>query len=183
MAKCTGPLFSMDASGGFGGSLVFGKWKGRNTVRQLVTPANPNSADQESARNAVRVVGAAQRFANLATVKGDGRSMTDKEALQAVAPSGQAWNGYLSKSMIGAGALNYAAAKTAWDALNSTAKGNWTTAAGALTPAIGSVYQTTAGGAAGTAMTAGEAYFHYQYGLYVAGVASAAPTATPPTYA
>ena len=33
MAKTTGPLFSMDASGKFGGALVFGKWKGRNVVR------------------------------------------------------------------------------------------------------------------------------------------------------
>ena len=37
---------SMDAAGAFGGTLVFGKWKGRNTVRQLVTPSNPQKAGQ-----------------------------------------------------------------------------------------------------------------------------------------
>lgn len=51
MAKVSGPLMSMDASGKFGGTIVFSKWKGRNVVRQLVVPANPNSAGQEAARN------------------------------------------------------------------------------------------------------------------------------------
>ena len=51
MAKVSGPLMSMDASGKFGGALVFSKWKGRNVVRQLVIPGNPNSAGQEAARN------------------------------------------------------------------------------------------------------------------------------------
>ena len=51
MAKVTGPLMSMDAAGAFGGTLVFGKWKGRNTVRQLVTPSDPQKAGQTAARN------------------------------------------------------------------------------------------------------------------------------------
>jgi hypothetical protein len=41
---------SVDASGKFGGAMVFGKWKGRNYVRQLVTPANPKSAMQTGTR-------------------------------------------------------------------------------------------------------------------------------------
>ncbi len=51
MALITGPLHSDDASGRFAGSLVFAKWKGRNYVRQLVTPANPRSAAQTGVRS------------------------------------------------------------------------------------------------------------------------------------
>lgn len=183
MAKVTGPLMSLDASGGFGGALVFGKWKGRNTVRQLVTPSNPQSADQQEARNSVRAVGVAQHWANVTTEKGDSRLSTDKALLIAGAPAGQAWNGFLSKSMIGAGGLNYAAAAAAWTALASGVKTAWDTAADALTPAFPETYQAEAFGVAGTPLTSGQGFFHYQYGLYVAGVASAAPDATPPTYA
>lgn len=56
MARVTGPLMSVDASGQFGGSLVFGKWKGRNTVRSLVIPKNPNSAKQLGVRAMMRFV-------------------------------------------------------------------------------------------------------------------------------
>lgn len=50
MARVTGPLMSMGASGKFGGAMVFGVWKGRPTVRKLVTPANPKSAKQLGVR-------------------------------------------------------------------------------------------------------------------------------------
>lgn len=54
MALITGPLHSDDASGRFAGSLVFSKWKGRNYCRQLVTPANPQSAKQVGVRKMMR---------------------------------------------------------------------------------------------------------------------------------
>lgn len=182
MAKVTGALFSMDASGGFAGALVFGKWKGRQTVRQLVTPANPRSQGQEDSRNEIRVSGAGQHFANITTMKGAGRPKTDKELLIADAPPGQAWNGNLVNSIIGKGSVNYNAAKNAYSALTAGDKTAWNSAAASVVPAIPAVNQTTAGGAATTPMTNGEVWFHYQYGLYIAGVA-AIPTATPPTYA
>lgn len=182
MAKVTGALFSMDASGKFGGALVFGKWKGRQTVRQLVTPANPNSAGQEEARNAVRVLGAGQRWANLTTLVNAALTLTDKAELAAVAPAGQAWNGYLVKSAIGAGQVAYDAATAAYAALAAGERTAWDTAAGNLTPAILPVAQTVAGGGAGTPLAAGAVFFHYMYGLYIAGLV-AVPGATPPTYA
>jgi hypothetical protein len=183
MAKTTGPLMSMDASGKFGGALVFSKWKGRPVVRQLVRPANPMSADQETARNAVRVLGAGQHFANLTTLKRDGETLTDKAELASLAPSGQAWNGFLVKSAIGAGQISYDAASAAWTALTGGNHTSWEDAAAALAPAIPAVAQKAAGGAAATAMTAGEVFFHYCYGLYVAGAMASVPGATPPTYA
>jgi len=52
LAKVTGPLFSLDASGKFADSLVFAKWKGINTVRQYAKPTNVNSAKQQAVKKA-----------------------------------------------------------------------------------------------------------------------------------
>jgi hypothetical protein len=53
MAKVTGPLMSMGARGAIGGAIVFGAWKGINTVRELVIPANPQTEDQGDNRQIV----------------------------------------------------------------------------------------------------------------------------------
>jgi hypothetical protein len=42
---------SLDASGAVAKTIVFSKWKGRNYVRQLVTPANPKSKGQVGSRS------------------------------------------------------------------------------------------------------------------------------------
>lgn len=182
MAKVTGPLMSMDASGKFGDALVFGKWKGRNVVRQYTRPANPQTALQTDTRNALRVLAAGQAFAAATALKRSGETVTDLDELKASAPAGQAWNGYLVKSGIGAGLVNFDAADTAYAALSAPQKDAWDTAAAALVPAIPAVAQKAAGGASGTPMVAGQVFFHYVYALSIAGVTTA-PTGTPPTYA
>jgi hypothetical protein len=174
---------SMDASGKFGGTLVFGKWKGRATVRQLVRPANPKSANQETARNAIRVLGAGQHFASMTALIVAAVGMTDVEALTALAPAGQAWNGFLVKSAIGTGSLHYTAAAAAYAALTAPQKTAWNDAAIALVPAIPAVAQFDALGVAIAPMSAGEVFFHYSYGLYIAGVTDVPPGAVPPVYA
>lgn len=50
MALVTGPLLSIDARGKFGGAIVFSNWKGRPTVRKLVTPSNPQTGAQTGQR-------------------------------------------------------------------------------------------------------------------------------------
>lgn len=50
MAGVSGPLMSFDASGKLANTIVFSKWKGRNYVRQLVTPHNPKSGSQTGMR-------------------------------------------------------------------------------------------------------------------------------------
>lgn len=50
MARTTGPLMSMDASGTVGKAIVFAKWKGRNYVRRWVIPSNPKSDLQVATR-------------------------------------------------------------------------------------------------------------------------------------
>jgi hypothetical protein len=51
MAKVTGPLFSITASGQIAKSLVYMKWKGIADVRKYVIPANPNTILQHTQRD------------------------------------------------------------------------------------------------------------------------------------
>jgi hypothetical protein len=62
MALTTGPLMSLDASGSVAKTIVFSKWKGRNYVRQLVTPANPKSDKQVSVRAMFKFLSEAWAF-------------------------------------------------------------------------------------------------------------------------
>ncbi len=57
MAKVTGPLMSMTASGKIADTLVFFSWKGIATVRQWIIPANPQSADQGDIRLVIGGIG------------------------------------------------------------------------------------------------------------------------------
>jgi hypothetical protein len=50
MAKVSGGCFSLKASGQLGKAIVFGSWKGINTVRTHVIPSNPNSQAQQDQR-------------------------------------------------------------------------------------------------------------------------------------
>jgi len=50
MAKLTGPLFSLSASGKLAKTLVYADWKGIDYARQYVIPSNPNSAGQQTQR-------------------------------------------------------------------------------------------------------------------------------------
>ena len=50
MAKVTGPLMSMSASGKLADAIVFFTWKGRNVVRQYLIPSNPQSTAQGDQR-------------------------------------------------------------------------------------------------------------------------------------
>ena len=59
MAKVTGPLMSMSASGKLADAIVFFTWKGRNVVRQFLKPANPQTADQGDTRIAMGGTGRA----------------------------------------------------------------------------------------------------------------------------
>jgi len=54
MAKLKMPLMGMKASGQLGKTLVYGNWKGINTVRTHVIPANPNTTAQQGARTKMK---------------------------------------------------------------------------------------------------------------------------------
>lgn len=52
MAKPTGPLLSLGASGTIAKTLTYSKWKGRPYIRTRVIPANPQTTEQTKTRNA-----------------------------------------------------------------------------------------------------------------------------------
>ncbi len=181
MAKVSGPLFSMEASGKFAGNLVFGKWKGRPVVRQLVTPSNPRSAGQEDARNRMRVSGSVQKFVNANTQINANLTLTDKAEISAIAPSGYAWNGFLVDNIIGAGALNITTSDAIWAALSGAEQAAWDTAATGLNSLLAGVAQTVAGGGSGTAKSNGNVFLNYVYALFAMGL-TPIPGAVPPVY-
>ncbi len=54
MAKLKGPMFSLDAAGSFGNSIVYSRWKGINYARQLVIPTFSRTDDQAAIRDIVK---------------------------------------------------------------------------------------------------------------------------------
>lgn len=59
MAKVTGPLYSMTASGKIADAMVHFGWKGIAVVRQWLKPANPKTADQGDIRQILGGLGRA----------------------------------------------------------------------------------------------------------------------------
>lgn len=53
MAKVTGPLLSLDASGTIANTMTFSRWKGINYVRQRVIPTYSNTDEQKAVRDIV----------------------------------------------------------------------------------------------------------------------------------
>ena len=180
MARVTGPLMSMEASGTIGKTLTFANWVGRQYVRRWTRPANPQTADQMEQRNAFSVIGVGVSQANKCLQVNSATTMTDEAAFRDKTPSGMRWNGYIQKVLTGSGAAGYKAAKLAWDALGGGS--SWETTAAGLTPPVQSAPQYLEGGATDTAATPGEVLFIMNYGLYLIGARATAPDSTPPTY-
>lgn len=175
MAKVNGPLMSMDASGKLGDAIVFSKWKGRNYVRQLVTPANPQTADQKTVRSILGTLAkaAAMVLTSYADVAEVGSPFFT--AARDGAPSGQSWISWVQKTMYSL----FAGRVTAYAALSGTIKGYYVASA----TGIGGASYTDK---AGVAHTAGEqlyqlAYFavtYLGYTGFASGIDSASSTET-----
>lgn len=91
MVKVNAPAMSLDASGQLGKSMVFSKWKGRNYVRSLVTPSNPQSAPQTSVRAMMRFL--SQYWASQTT--GDKATWLALAAMTSISP----FNAYVSENL------------------------------------------------------------------------------------
>lgn len=181
MARVSGPLFSVEASGGYAGVIVFAKWKGRQYARQLVIPSNPHSADQEAARNNIRVAGADQKWCNANVQINSQLVLADKAEIQAITPGGEAWNGFLVDNVIGSGAVNMVASDAIWAGLSGPEQTAWDDAADALTALMPAVPQTIAGGGAGVPKSSGNSFLNYTYALYAMGLV-VIPNGVPPVY-
>jgi hypothetical protein len=124
MAKVVAPLGSFSASGKIGKSLVFFSHLGRNVVRGLVTPANPQSETQGNSR---LLLGAIGRAARAVASPSDWRTDAD-----VVTPAGQTWVSYMIRNVItifGSGATGVAALNAAADGHSAT---NWESQAATL---------------------------------------------------
>lgn len=105
MAKVTGPLFSVSATGKIADAIVFFPWKGRHVVRQWLKPANPQSGAQGDQR---LIIGALGRACSAVHTTSD--FAIDVRLFMA---TGQTWVSEIVKYMID----NVVNDGTAWDAL------------------------------------------------------------------
>jgi len=99
MAKVTGPLFSLSASGKIGDIMVHFAWKGRNVVRQWLIPTNPKDQQQKEVRQVLAAAGKNTKY-----VKGPQTGLLSGskmyQLLVADAPATQIWNAHFSKNML-----------------------------------------------------------------------------------
>lgn len=181
MARVTGPLMSMEASGTIGKTLTFANWVGRQYVRRWARPANPQTLEQMDQRNAFSVAGTATSWVNKNLQIDNAVLKTDEQAFRDKTPSGMRWNGYVQKLLTGSKGAGFLAAKAAWNAISGS-QSSWETAATGATPPLGSAPQYLAGGVADTPATPGFVLFCIHWALYMAGARATAPDSTAPTY-
>lgn len=94
MAKVTGPLMSISASGKIADSLVFFGWKGVQTVRGWVTPSNPQSTGQGDQR--IKLGGTGRAVGEIKPSKVFAQQLIDLNLI----PAGQTKQSYLVKYII-----------------------------------------------------------------------------------
>lgn len=182
MAKVTGPLMSMEASGTIGDALTFSRWVGRPYVRRYTVPSNPQTLDQETHRNRFSAIGTITTWASRNTQFFGTNTMDDQALIKAKTPADQRWNGFLLRVMTSGNGAQYKAAKASWEGANLASQPAWETAAMALTPPMPSATQRGVGGVSAPAATPGFLLFLLHWGMYQLGIQSAAPGAVPPVY-
>jgi len=94
MAKVTGPLMSISASGKLADSLVFFGWKGVQSVRGWVKPSNPQSAAQGNQR--LKLGGTGRSVGEVKPSFSFAQQLIDL----ALIPAGQTKQSYLVKYII-----------------------------------------------------------------------------------
>lgn len=94
MAKVTGPLMSMSASGKLANALVFFAWKGTAVVRGFVVPANPQVAAQGDQR--IAMGGTGKAVGKIQPEKAFAQQLIDLNLI----PSGQTKQSYLVKYIL-----------------------------------------------------------------------------------
>lgn len=137
MAVTKAPLMSLDASGSIAGAIVFSKWKGRNYVRELVTPANPKSGLQVGMRAILRFC--SQDYKNLgATIQARWLTVGKPESITAINAfvkqngiNGRRNIGMLKDPTLTAGAVEAAPTGLSYTAAPKSVNIAWTDSAGA----------------------------------------------------
>jgi hypothetical protein len=99
MAKVTGPLFSLSASGKIGNAMVHFGWKGRNVVRQWLKPTNPRDQQQKEVRQALAAAGKNVKYC-LTPRSGLPSGSKLYQLLVDAADASQTWNATFAKNIL-----------------------------------------------------------------------------------
>lgn len=147
--KSAAPLMSLNPSGSIFGLLTASRWKGRPYLRGLVTPSNPSSADQITARLYLGSIAKSARA--VLTQANDTLGVGSQFFLDArdLAPSGQSWISFLQRYAKDV----FDKTITQWALIDGTEQGYFET--GGTTAGL-SNYTPTLGGEAQTGLTKGQ---------------------------
>jgi hypothetical protein len=155
MAKTTGALFSMEASGAFGETIVYDK---RGYARIYKIPSNPKTEAQGNQRQ--RMINIQRAISRIGSSSQTQVATNFLAAYKASVPDPYRWRAYLQG--VGTQEEVYTASRAAWDALGMLAKDAWNS------EAIANGYTVRSIDYAGeNAPTAGENMFHLARLLYV----------------
>jgi hypothetical protein len=94
MAKVSGPLYSMSASGKIGDALVFFGWKGNNVVRGWVKPSNKMSGTQGDQR--IMIGGTGRAVGEIKPEKAFAQQLIDLKLI----PGGQTKQSFIVKYIL-----------------------------------------------------------------------------------
>jgi len=112
MAKVTGPLMSMTASGTIGDTITFDK---RGFVRERVIPQNPQTGPQGDVRQIILAVQKSLALLHATVIV----------AVKAIAPTSYRWNSFLLGVTVGPAGADFAASLTAFGALTGGERTSW----------------------------------------------------------
>lgn len=129
MAKVIGPLFSQEARGQFGKSLVFTRRRGQNIVRGYAIPSNPQTADQIKVRIILATVGLITKRVRATDWEYLNNAQTWRQFWGTRVTTGEVWNSALGKAMLGPGNATHDAALVQYTALTDAQKLSWKTIA------------------------------------------------------
>ena len=161
MAKTTGALFSIEASGQFAKTIVFDK---RGIARVYKIPANPQTPAQGNQRQRMANVQRAIGRIGYIDLPAVGQSWLD--SYKSKIPQAYRWQAtLLGEATKG---VDYTASDTAWDALGGSPQALWNTAA-----TTAGITATEIDYAAETAQTNGEAMFHLARAVFYTGTLQA----------
>jgi len=129
MAKVIGPLFSEQARGKFGASVVYNRRRGQNVVRSFVIPSNPQTTNQVAQRIRLAVIGKITNRINVGRWKYAAEAMSIKAFYTERLRVGEVWNSAIGREMLGEANANYIARLAQWEALAQGVKDLWETEA------------------------------------------------------
>ena len=180
MAKTTGPLLSISASGTVANTLTYVASRGQNIVRALVTPANPQTIGQSMARIVLVASGAMTSRMNLNQVgSADADAQNPKEYFTALRVAPQTWNSEFGRRAFPDGRTTFESDQDAWAGLDQAQMDAWATWNTAFSNPFTDVTPPPGGAVAVVGAAVG---FTWARALGRAGYIETVPLATPPIW-